>query len=71
MKEKARGMEKEFGIAGKKSPIETRREGGKGMYWEFGVSRCKGLHFKWISSEALLYRTGNHIQSLRIEHDGR
>ena len=29
------------------------------------------LHLEWISNEILLYGTGNHIQSLRIEHDGR
>ena len=36
-----------------------------------GVSRCKLLHLEWISSEVLLYSTGNYIQSLWIEHDGR
>ena len=45
--------------------------GGSGMYWEFGVSRCKLLHLEWISSEVLLYSTGNYIQSLMIEHDRR
>ena len=41
------------------------------MDWEFGVSRCKLLHLEWISSEVLLYSTGNYVQSLRIDHDGR
>ena len=44
--------------------------GGSGMDWEFGVSRCKLLHLKWISNEILLYSTGNYIQSLVMEHDG-
>ena len=38
--------------------------GGSGMDGEFGVDRCKLFHLKWISNEALLYSTGNHIQSL-------
>ena len=42
--------------------------GGNRMDWEFGVGRCK--HLEWISKEVLLYSTGNHIQSLVIEHDG-
>ena len=31
--------------------------GGKGMDWEFGVSRCKLLHLEGIISEVLLYST--------------
>ena len=38
---------------------------------EFGLSRCKLLHLEWIGNEVLLYSTGNYIQSLMIEHDGR
>ena len=41
------------------------------MDYEFGVSKCKQLHLEWISNEVLLYDTGNYIQSLVIEHDGR
>ena len=44
---------------------------GSRMDWEFGVSRYKLLILKWISNEALLYSTGNYIQSLVIELDGR
>ena len=29
------------------------------------------LHLEWISNEILLYSTGNYIQSLGIEYDGR
>ena len=36
-----------------------------------GVDRCKPLYLGWISKEVLLYSTGNSIQSLGIEHDGR
>ena len=35
--------------------------GGSGMGWEFEVSKYKLLHIEWISSEALLYGTGNYI----------
>ena len=45
--------------------------GGSGMDWEFGVSRYKPLHLEWIGNEVLLYSTGNYIQSLGIEHDGK
>ena len=44
---------------------------GSGKDWEFGVSRCELLHLEWMSHEILLYSTGNYIQSLMIEHDGR
>ena len=42
--------------------------GGNGMDWESGVNRCKLLLLEWISSEILLYSTGNYIQSLAMEH---
>ena len=45
--------------------------GGNRMDWELGFGRCKLLHLKWISSEVMLYSTGNYIQSPGIEHDGR
>ena len=55
-----------------KSLVDAKWEGGwRGMDWEFGVSRCRLLHLQWISNEVLLYNTGNHMQSLGIEHDGR
>ena len=50
-------------------------QGGEGrgsqMGDEFGVNRCKLLHLEWISNEILPYDTGNNIQSLGIEHDGK
>ena len=45
--------------------------GRSGMDRELGVSRCKLLHLEGISNEVPLYSTGNYIQSLGIEHDGR
>ena len=45
--------------------------GESGIDWEFGVSRSKLLHLEWISIEVLLYNTGNYMQSLGIEYDGR
>ena len=45
-------------------------EGSK-MTWGFGVGRCKLLHLEWISNGFLLISTGNYIQSLGIDHEGR
>ena len=45
--------------------------GRSGMDWKFGVGRCNLLHLAWISNEVLLYSTGNYIQFLGIENDGR
>ena len=45
--------------------------GESGMDGEFGVGRRKLLHWEQVSSEVLLYGTGNYIQPLGIEHDGR
>ena len=42
-----------------------------GMNRKLGVGRCKLLYLKWISSGVLLYGTGNYVQSLGTEHDGR
>ena len=52
--------------------VDATREGrGSGKDWEFGVSRYKLIHLEWTSNEVLLFGTGNYIQSLGIEHDGR
>ena len=45
--------------------------GGSGMDREFGVGRCKLFHLEWIRNEVQQYRTGNYVQSLGLEHDGR
>ena len=41
------------------------------MDGEFGVSGCKPLHSEWMSGEVLLHSTGNSVQPLGIECDGR
>ena len=51
--------------------VANGEKGGGGMAGEFGVGRYKLLHLDWISSEVLLYRTGNSIHSPGIDHDGR
>ena len=49
-----------------------QREGGKSrMDGEFRVSRYKLSHLEWINNKVLLYSTGNYIQSLGIDQDGR
>ena len=30
-------------------------EGGTGMDWDFGISRCKLLHLEWVSNEVPCY----------------
>ena len=45
--------------------------GGKGMDWEFGISRCKRLHLEWINNKVLTYGTGNYIQSSGRNHNGK
>ena len=42
-----------------------------GIDREFGVDRCELLHLEQKNNGALLYSTGNHVQSLRLECDGR
>ena len=51
--------------------VAKGRWGGSEMAGEFGVGRWKLLRLEWKSNEVLLYSTGNYIQSLGIEHDGR
>ena len=38
-----------------------RGEGGRGMYWEFGVNGWNLLPLEWISNEILLCNTGNYV----------
>ena len=51
--------------------VAKEEERGSGMDGEFGVSRYRLLHLEWISNEVLIYSTGNYIQTLKMEHDGR
>ena len=34
-------------------------ESGRGMEWEFGISRHKLLQIEWVKNKVLLYSTGN------------
>ena len=45
--------------------------GGIRIDQKFGVSTCKLLYLEWITNEILRFSTGNYIQSLWIEHNGR
>ena len=38
---------------------------------QFGVSRCKLLYIEWVKNKILLYRTGNYLQHLVINHNGK
>ena len=53
--------------------IVTRGEnkGGEGINWEFGINRYNLLYIKWTHSKVLLYNTGNYIQYLVINHNGK
>ena len=46
-------------------------QGGGGMEWEFGVSRCTLLYIGQINNKVLLYSTGNYIQYPVINHNGK
>ena len=51
--------------------VVAKGEGdGRGMDWEFGISRCKLLYTEWIN-KVLLYSTGNYIQNLVINPNGK
>ena len=36
-----------------------------------GVGRCKLLYLEWINIKVLLWRTGNYVQSLRVNYNGK
>ena len=44
---------------------------GWGRHWEIRVSRCKLVYIEWINNKVLLYSTGNYIQYLVINYNGR
>ena len=44
--------------------------GGGGIYWEFGISKCKLVYTGWINNRVLLRSTGNYIQYPVINHNG-
>ena len=37
--------------------LPSRRRGGSGMDWEFGVGRCQLRRLEWMGNEILLYST--------------
>ena len=52
--------------------VFARGEGrGSGMDREFGVAVYKQFHFEWKSTGVPPYSTGDYVQSLGLEHDGR
>ena len=48
--------------------VARRERGGRGMDWEFGISRGKLSYTEWTNNEVLLYSTGNYIQYPVINH---
>ena len=46
--------------------VAKGREGGEGVGWEFGISRCKLLSIEWMNNKVLLYSTGNYKTILII-----
>ena len=51
--------------------VAKGERGGRGMDWEFGVSRCKLVYIEWINNKVLRYSTGNYIQYPVINHNGK
>ena len=41
--------------------VKGEGEGGGGMDGDFGLNRYQLLPLEWISSEVLLYSTGNYV----------
>ena len=41
------------------------------MDGEYGIGRRQTTTIEWINKGDLLYSTGNCVQSLGLEHDGR
>jgi len=51
--------------------VDAKGRGRRGPDWEFGVSRCKLLHSKWINNRVLSYSTENYIQPSGIKNNGK
>ena len=45
--------------------------GSGGMDCEFGLGRYNLLHLEWINDKVLMSSTGNYIQYLLINHNGK
>ena len=41
------------------------------MNWEFEINSCKLLYIEWKNNKVLLYSTGNYIQYLLINYNGK
>ena len=56
---------------------QTHRHGERpcgcqgGVEWEVGLSRCKLLDLGWINNKVPPESTGNYIQYLVINHNGK
>ena len=46
-------------------------QGGGGQVLKSGTSRYKLLYIGWINNKVLVYSTGNYIQYLVINHNGK
>jgi len=64
--ERGSGMDGEFGV----SRHQLLHLEEIGCIWG-GMAVDKPSHLEWIDNKVLLYSTGNYIQSLGIEDDGR
>ena len=52
--------------------VVAKGEGAGGqMKWELGISRYELLYIGWINNKVLLCSTGNYIQYLMINHNGK
>ena len=51
--------------------VAKAEEGGGGIDWKFGISRCKILHIGWINNKVLLCSTRNYIQYVVVNHNGK
>ena len=49
--------------------VAKEKVGGRGIDWEFGISRCKLLYIGRINNKVLLYSTGSYIQYPMINHN--
>ena len=46
--------------------------GGGGVGWTGSLRLIHAnITFRWVNNKVLLYSTGNYIQPLGIDHDGR
>ena len=46
-------------------------QGERGKDGDSGVGRCRLLCLEWMGYGVLLYSTGNSVQSLGLERDGK